>query len=510
MIATFFNFYPRLVRHAIPAVWEKASPEAILAARLRAADAALREILGDAVGGDEVAEAAALAERAARRRDDRRAPPVRRRTRRSPGPTKPHLVAVARDHAAPRVPWRRAHRSTRQAGDLDPCEALITHGGASDARRRLDVLQRSRAWPDEDWEAAKARLTARGLFDGDRLTDGGHRAAPADRDAHRRGGRGRVGRHLARGGRAAPSPRAAVVPRDRRERGLRAALTGGQSEHPGPLAASRAAPGRTHPREVGRRYRRVGALELPGQRDPRALGQRRGRRRPCPAHSSSSSSTGQCTTSPSIIARSVPDDTTTIVLPGVWPGADIVSTPASSCPDPLPRLEPALERAQLLGGAGVRPDEVRPVARVASVGGVREDDLAVPGGPADVVEVEVGEHHVGDLGRARTPSLASSMQELPALHRPALDLAHPGVDQDHPVAAADEEAAERHLEHPVDVEQVAVGGPVLLVGPPVLDPVPPCEVKAAVARTRMTPSMTGSIVISPTRIAGTVGRPPIR
>ena len=87
VIATFFNFYPGLVHHAIPAVWEKASPEQILAARLSAADGALREILGDAVDGDDVIEAATLAETAARRRVRPRAAPSTPATRSSPGPT---------------------------------------------------------------------------------------------------------------------------------------------------------------------------------------------------------------------------------------------------------------------------------------------------------------------------------------------------------------------------------------------------------------------------------------
>src|SRR5438093_13733429 len=46
-IATFFNFYPAFVRESIPAVWDIASPAQLLDARLQAADAMLRRILGD-------------------------------------------------------------------------------------------------------------------------------------------------------------------------------------------------------------------------------------------------------------------------------------------------------------------------------------------------------------------------------------------------------------------------------------------------------------------------------
>src|SRR5438874_11786910 len=66
VIATFFNFHPDLVRGVIPAAWSVTTPAALLEARLAAADAALRRILGDAVvEGAEVEEAAGWARDAA-------------------------------------------------------------------------------------------------------------------------------------------------------------------------------------------------------------------------------------------------------------------------------------------------------------------------------------------------------------------------------------------------------------------------------------------------------------
>src|SRR5438309_1689168 len=47
VIATFYNFAPSLVAKAIPSVWEVTTPEQAIAARLSAADAALRRLLGD-------------------------------------------------------------------------------------------------------------------------------------------------------------------------------------------------------------------------------------------------------------------------------------------------------------------------------------------------------------------------------------------------------------------------------------------------------------------------------
>jgi hypothetical protein len=61
VIATFYNFAAGQVRKAIPSVWEAATPEQILAARLDGADAALRRLLGDAVASAEMSRAAELA-----------------------------------------------------------------------------------------------------------------------------------------------------------------------------------------------------------------------------------------------------------------------------------------------------------------------------------------------------------------------------------------------------------------------------------------------------------------
>src|SRR5947207_334174 len=61
VIATFYNFSPDVVRKAIPSVWEKTTPAAMLDARLAAADAALRRLLGNACDSPEMKRAATLA-----------------------------------------------------------------------------------------------------------------------------------------------------------------------------------------------------------------------------------------------------------------------------------------------------------------------------------------------------------------------------------------------------------------------------------------------------------------
>ncbi|HET9556285.1 MAG TPA: hypothetical protein VFS70_04040, partial [Actinomycetota bacterium] len=69
VMATFYNFHPRMVHRAIPDAWGFAPPDRVLAARHEGADAALRRLLGPWVEGAEVAEAAALARQAMEGRD---------------------------------------------------------------------------------------------------------------------------------------------------------------------------------------------------------------------------------------------------------------------------------------------------------------------------------------------------------------------------------------------------------------------------------------------------------
>jgi hypothetical protein len=172
VIATFYNFHPGLVRHAIPSAWEKASPADILAARLAAADLALREILGDAIEGEEVAEAATLAEPVARAASIAGRPLFAAHAS-LPWPGPPHLALW---HAISLLREFRGdgHIAALVTARLDPCEALISHAGANDSGIGFSVLQQSRSWPKDEWEAAGKRLIERGLFDGERLTDEGN------------------------------------------------------------------------------------------------------------------------------------------------------------------------------------------------------------------------------------------------------------------------------------------------------------------------------------------------
>jgi hypothetical protein len=158
VIATFFNFSPALVRRAMAGVWNALTPEALVAARLHAADAALRRILDDRVHGREVAEAAELA-REATTACTVEGRPLFAGHAALPWPTEPHLVlwhaiTLLREHRGD------GHVAALGAEGVSGCEALLLHAATGDVP--TDLLRVSRAWPDDEWEAARSRLRARG------------------------------------------------------------------------------------------------------------------------------------------------------------------------------------------------------------------------------------------------------------------------------------------------------------------------------------------------------------
>lgn len=163
VIATFFNFHPKLVSDRVPKVWTIASPEQLLRARVGAADAMLRRILGDSIASSEMAEAAGLARTAAEAcRPEGR--PLYAGHASLPWPSDPHLVLW---HAITRLREYRGdgHIAALTSEGLDGCEALITHAAAGDIS--AEALRSSRQWPQEEWDAAVGRLRSRGLVDGD-------------------------------------------------------------------------------------------------------------------------------------------------------------------------------------------------------------------------------------------------------------------------------------------------------------------------------------------------------
>jgi hypothetical protein len=163
VVATFYNFHPRLVHRAIPDAWALAPPERILAARYRVADAALRRLLGDAAGAAEVAAAAKLARRALAAGEPLGRPLFAGHLA-LPWPDEPHLELW---HACTLLREFRGdgHVASLLVEGIDGCEANVLQAAAG--RAPGDVLRGWRGWSQEEWDAAVERLRRRGWLDAD-------------------------------------------------------------------------------------------------------------------------------------------------------------------------------------------------------------------------------------------------------------------------------------------------------------------------------------------------------
>jgi hypothetical protein len=164
VVATFYVFSPALVRRAVPAVWAAAPPEAWAEARAEGVSLRLHRELGE----PDVAEAVELAREvcvglsAAGR-------PLFAAWRGVVWPTDPlmqlwHAGLLVREHRG------GGHVAALMAAGLDPVEALVTGGLASDS---LEFVRTTRGWTDEEWTAGVQRCRARGLVDDDGLTAAG-------------------------------------------------------------------------------------------------------------------------------------------------------------------------------------------------------------------------------------------------------------------------------------------------------------------------------------------------
>jgi hypothetical protein len=172
-VATFYNFNPDVVAKTIPRAWGLADPATIITARLRAADRALRRLLGDEVAEDpEVAELAALTREATSVLEPE-ARPLFAGHAGLDWPQEPHLVLW---HAASLLREYRGdgHVMTLLRHDLNGIDAILSHcatgkGFTEDAARLL------RGWSEQEWETARERLQKRGVLDhsGHALTEAG-------------------------------------------------------------------------------------------------------------------------------------------------------------------------------------------------------------------------------------------------------------------------------------------------------------------------------------------------
>src|SRR6266536_2659878 len=168
VVAAFFSFAPHMVERALPAVWELASPEQALEARLRGAVAALTEPAG-VMSPRDLTEAVELMEAAVAELE----------------PAGRILGAANAELPRPQTPlgqlWQAATTLREHRGDghiaalvtagLGGCEVLTLRAGHDLSR---EVLQPARGWSDEQWEAATRRLVNRGWLAQDgRITAAG-------------------------------------------------------------------------------------------------------------------------------------------------------------------------------------------------------------------------------------------------------------------------------------------------------------------------------------------------
>ncbi|MEV1156615.1 hypothetical protein AB0J27_14600 [Micromonospora chokoriensis] len=161
VVAAFFNFAPPMVARALPAVWRLATPQEALRARLTGAVQALAELTYE-LPESHLAEAADLLERAA-----------------SAVETAGRVLGAANaalpvgEYPLARL-WQAATTLREHRGDghvaalvaagLDPVETLAGRV-ALDGSPPQYLL--GRGWSEEQWKAARERLTQRGWLTGD-------------------------------------------------------------------------------------------------------------------------------------------------------------------------------------------------------------------------------------------------------------------------------------------------------------------------------------------------------
>ncbi|ARE73632.1 hypothetical protein ACFVZ8_29860 [Streptomyces sp. NPDC059558] len=170
--ATFYNYRHDLLARHLPAVWDTATPEQVLAARLRAADSTLRRLLGpETVESPEMAEAADLAMRATEG-CTRHARTLYAAHADLPVPEAPHLrlwhaTTLLREHRGD------GHLAALLLAALDPVEALVSHT-ATGRGMTAKWIKAIRGWEQSDLDAATGRLRERGILDADgELTEEG-------------------------------------------------------------------------------------------------------------------------------------------------------------------------------------------------------------------------------------------------------------------------------------------------------------------------------------------------
>lgn len=162
--ATFYNFNPEAVADSIPRAWSIATPQDVVSARFRAADAALRRLLGDQVDSAEVAEAAQLA-RSASEACTPEGRPLYAGHADLDWPEEPHLqlwhaISLLREFRGD------GHIMALQRAGLSGLHAVVLHTATGETMAE-EFTKRSRGWSDQQWTQAQRELRDQGLLDDD-------------------------------------------------------------------------------------------------------------------------------------------------------------------------------------------------------------------------------------------------------------------------------------------------------------------------------------------------------
>lgn len=158
--ATYYSFSPAMVAEHVPAVWEIASPGRVLEARTPGSRPRAACLAWRPGRRPELAEAAALAQRAALAANVG-GRPLAAANADLPWPTEPHLIlwqaaTILREHRGD------GHIAALLSAGLDPCEALVSFATIGAAPAKVFA---SRGWTDDEWQAARNRLMDRDWVD---------------------------------------------------------------------------------------------------------------------------------------------------------------------------------------------------------------------------------------------------------------------------------------------------------------------------------------------------------
>jgi hypothetical protein len=158
--ALCYSFAPGRVARALPDAWSYATPEAVLATRLKAAQAALERAMPPVAQAD-LDRLTALLERAvdACRYDGRALAAGWSRVDRPTDPVGRLWLAatVLREHRGD------GHVIAAVHAGLRGIDAALTHVATGAITR--EMLQPNRGWTDDEWEGSRRRLVAHGVLD---------------------------------------------------------------------------------------------------------------------------------------------------------------------------------------------------------------------------------------------------------------------------------------------------------------------------------------------------------